>query len=127
MIVDDDEADCFLAQYMFKKFSDSVETVFANNGAEALILCETNLNIDAIILDINMPVMTGHEFLEAYSKKFPERQIPVFTMLTSADNETDKQKALQFPVVKDFIVKPITLDKIKKLDIVVGKLHQQTP
>lgn len=69
-----------------------------------------------IFLDINMPIMDGWEFLEKL-QKFPENVLSkckVF-MLTSSIDLDDIAKSKTYNVVKNFISKPLTTEKIRSL------------
>ncbi|MBS1493727.1 MAG: response regulator [Bacteroidetes bacterium] len=71
-----------------------------------------------ILLDINMPIMTGWEFLEEYAKLSQnETEVKVY-ILTSSVNYSDIERAKANEYVEDFISKPITsknLDELFKL------------
>ena len=69
-----------------------------------------------IFLDINMPRMNGWEFLIEY-KNLPSQQKSkiVIGMLTTSMNPDDEIRAKQFPEIKAFIHKPLTIEKIKEL------------
>ena len=64
-----------------------------------------------ILLDINMPVLNGWEFLEKYLSIFPFRNDRI-VILSSSIDFLDRQKAKEFDIVSTFIEKPLTLDKI---------------
>ena len=115
LVIDDDEGDRYLARHAFKKYDRSINVIEAYDGFEALKMLDT-IEVDAIVLDINMPVMNGYEFLVEYKVKYPIRQIPIFTMLTSSQNDIDREKAGKFDVVKDFLTKPLDTDKIKRIE-----------
>lgn len=104
LIVDDSESDQFLARTQIENFDSSIEILQAYDGVEALeVLAETNNKPDVIFLDINMPRMNGLEFLEKYSEQ--EDQSAVIAMLTSSDQEQDKETALKYPFVKNYFLK----------------------
>ena len=67
---------------------------------------------DLIFLDINMPGMSGWDFLEAY-RDLPAEQRGniVIIMLTTSLNPDDREKAKTFTDVADFQEKPLTVDE----------------
>jgi CheY-like chemotaxis protein len=76
-----------------------------------------------ILLDINMPAMNGFEFLEAYQSLLTTQKIypsPTVIMFTSSEEENDKEKAMRFPFVKDYLVKPLSPEKVNKLVQEIG-------
>ncbi len=75
----------------------------AENGVEAYE-CLQEEEFDAIILDINMPLMNGLEFLEKIKQEPRFASIPVI-MLTTEGQEGDKNKSLSLGATV-YIVKP---------------------
>lgn len=113
LVVDDNEGDQIIANYAIQEYDSDIEVFKAYDGSEALnMLDEMATPPDIILLDINMPGMNGHEFLDVYSKK--ERQSTVVAMLTTSDQLQDKEKCLKFDFVKQYITKPL-----EKEDLVV--------
>jgi two-component system, OmpR family, KDP operon response regulator KdpE len=82
-------------------------TVEAARGEEALSLVRAN-PFDAILLDINMPGMTGIETCKNIRRLFP--RIPIL-MLTVRDSEDDKVEALDAGA-DDYITKPFQLREL---------------
>ncbi|WEZ84063.1 response regulator [Rhizobium sp. 32-5/1] len=111
LTVDDDENDLFICAYTIRKFDPEVKTLKAMNGREALVVLRTTTP-DAIILDINMPVMNGFEFLEQYAREFSVHA-PVVAMLTSSHLGSDRGKALSYHFVKSYFEKPLTLANLR--------------
>lgn len=114
MIIDDSEPDQFLTKISIEKFDSTIEILQAYDGKEALeSLKDENTQPDIILLDINMPVMDGHEFLEHYSKR--ENQQTVVIMLTSSDQKEDKEKSIVYDCVKQYFTKPVDVKDFEAL------------
>lgn len=71
-----------------------------------------------LFLDINMPAMTGWEFLDVFND-FNENIHQKFTIfiLSSSVDQRDEEKAKSSPQVLGFISKPLTSDRIKEIFI----------
>ena len=69
---------------------------------------------EIILLDLTMPVWDGWKFLDEFSKLPIEKQITIY-ILTSSINEADRQKASDYNVVKNYLVKPITMQTLVEL------------
>ncbi len=111
MTIDDSEPDQFLSKIAINQYDSSIEILQAFDGREALdILEKLDQQPDIIFLDINMPRMNGHEFLEEYSKW--DNQGEVIIMLTSSDQETDKERSLAYNCVRDYFTKPLQSDLV---------------
>merc|ERR1711974_197253 len=117
LLFDDDNITNKLNSMVLEK-SGMVEQIdIAKNGEEALEFLKKPLvdksfpRPELILLDINMPIMNGWEFLEAY-KAMPEEYQGgiVIMMLTSSLNKTDELKSKNYKIDK-FIKKPLTVDK----------------
>lgn len=111
LIVDDDEAFQFYMKSLFKKHPNS-KILKAYDGQQALDLISAMAEPPSIIfLDLNMPVMDGHEFLEVWAEKynFPSTRIVI---VSSSDAEQDREKTQQYDCVKDYVVKPEIDEKI---------------
>jgi CheY-like chemotaxis protein len=64
---------------------------------------------DLILLDINMPIMNGFEFLDEYEKlPAEEKGHHLIVMLTTSMLEVDKERAAKFGVLSEYIAKPLT-------------------
>ena len=71
---------------------------------------------DIILLDVNMPIMNGWEFLQAYKsiQHSMPKDIQIF-LVTSSVDDADFRYAQQFTTVQDYIVKPISKDRMSEL------------
>jgi YesN/AraC family two-component response regulator len=86
----------------------------ARNGEEALKVLENNPDIDAVITDINMPLMNGIELIEQMNQKGLTMPVIVMSAHTEAEY-LEKAKALG---VKNYLLKPF--DFIKFIDLIVN-------
>ena len=111
LTVDDDENDQFICEYTIRKFDPSIRILKAFDGSEALDVLRGETP-DAIILDINMPVMNGFEFLDRYAEEF-EVHAPVVAMLTSSHLGKDRERAMQYSFVKSYFEKPLQADHLR--------------
>ena len=115
-IIDDDKIFVFVLKKIIKKNENFDEVLDFKNGEEVLNILSNKDNTfpNIILLDINMPVIDGWQFLEQIEKLPNKERLNVFIMSSSIDaNDIDKSKS--FSTVKDFISKPINNDKLNKL------------
>lgn len=121
LIIDDEVVDCLVHSKILERGNFAKEIHTLNSGKAALDylndLVKGNLNWPGyIFLDINMPTMNGFQFIEEYSKypDFLKEKTKIF-ILSSSINPQDKEMAKRNPLVEDFIIKPLTLDKAESL------------
>ena len=118
LVVDDDENDQFICDYTIRKYDPSIRVLKAFDGTEALDVLHSETP-DAIILDINMPVMNGFEFLDRYAEEF-EVHAPVVAMLTSSHLGKDRERAMQYSFVKSYFEKPLQVDHLRVMAELLG-------
>ena len=115
LVVDDDNICNFLTVKALKIANIKGDIDVVLNGLEAINrLKENNTFPDLILLDINMPVMDGIDFLRQYKSEGFEGKTKI-AMYTSSIREIDKFKALEYEDVFDFIHKPISQEKLINL------------
>jgi DNA-binding NtrC family response regulator len=114
LLIDDDEDDQELFLLAIKEIAASVECITLDNPRSALIQLENRvLTADVIFLDLNMPIMTGQQFLSELTKRESLSRIPVIILSTSANIETINQaKALG---AISFITKPSNFKELKTI------------
>lgn len=121
LLIDDDEATNYLHKFYINEWEITENVYVAVNGKEAIDFLKTNDNFrnekpSLILLDINMPVMNGFEFMEAYENLEDElKASTVIVMLTTSLHPKDLQKADSFPDLKAYINKPLTKDEIYEI------------
>jgi CheY-like chemotaxis protein len=106
LVVDDSESDQFISKLTIESYDPNIVVLSAYDGEEALeMLASEECKPDLILLDINMPRMNGHEFLEQYNKKIDQQAVVM--MLTSSEQEVDRERSIAYPCVKTYLVKPL--------------------
>ena len=118
-IIDDDPIFVFGTKKMMQYTGFCETFLIFKNGKEALdhlsiILIEKKSIPDIIFLDINMPVMDGWQFLEEITKIDISETLKIF-LVTSSETQEDRKKAQQFSAIKNYVVKPITMEGLKDL------------
>ncbi|MEP0263425.1 response regulator [Dokdonia sp.] len=69
-----------------------------------------------ILLDLNMPVMNGWQFLNNLSKyNFPELKDSTLYIVSSSINPADIERSKTINLVKDFLIKPVTIDQLSEV------------
>ncbi len=123
LCVDDDKITLTLINLIVKKASFADEIITRMNGEEALDfytdLCNnaTAENYpELIFLDLNMPCMNGWDFLDEFVKKFYTRfNKTKVVILSSSIAPSEKAKAAKYPIVIDYISKPLTINSLKTI------------
>ncbi len=122
MVVDDDKIYHFILKKLLKKTNIAVTPHFFENGLEAIEGLKTKEKSvedlpDLILLDINMPVMDGWQFLEEYKKiKDTLARETVIYLVSSSNSPIDLDKAKMFPdEVKDYFMKPVCLEDLCRI------------
>ncbi len=122
MLVDDNDTYNFINRRILeqKKFAKHIEVQSSGIGALSYLeehLGSPNKLPDIIFLDINMPLLNGHEFLfklEQISGTVNKNKCKV-VMLSSTGDENDINQAKEYPNVINFIQKPLTLEALETL------------
>jgi CheY-like chemotaxis protein len=113
LLVDDDYVSNFIAEHLLQKHKIAENVFFSRNGDEALkLLKETKEFPELIFLDINMPVMDGFEFIEAFRKFNLDKNRTRIIIYTSSFNPKDIEM-LNNMGFHDFIIKPFTEEKLQ--------------
>lgn len=121
LLVDDDSTTNYLNRRLLERLAVTERIFTALNGQEALDVLATNCpngGADCpvlILLDVNMPLMNGFEFLEAYYQlPLAQQQSIIIVMLTTSLHLRDMQRVQELPVA-GFLSKPLTAEKITGL------------
>jgi CheY-like chemotaxis protein len=120
LVIDDDEINNFTIEAMLERtdFVNAYEIQDSGWGALSYLKTadEQKQFPNLIFVDINMPEMDGYEFLERYEHSFwsQHKDTRVY-MLSSSISESDKEKALSYTCISEYITKPLSRDKLTAL------------
>lgn len=121
LLVDDDEAFNYLNRIILNNAGVDCEISACLDGMAALeFATNSGQRPDIILLDINMPVMDGFEFLDEFEKRNYSRHTAVF-MLTSSNQDEDRTGALKYSCVKGYFDKPLTEQNVDHIISILGK------
>ena len=118
LLVDDDNIFNFLNSTMLQRTGMAGEIHTALNGQQALDMLNGYLSgnaalPDVILLDLNMPVMDGFGFLEAFKKiLLPRKETVSIVIVTSSSNEKDIDRARTMGITR-YLIKPVDEDQLK--------------
>ena len=113
IIIDDDPISNHVCNLYIKILKPDMKILSFTNPLEALNCFYNFLNkkTTLLFLDINMPQINGWQMLD----KFPRTHIKMdIIILSSSISKTDQDKVQEYPEVIDFIIKPITKEKLQK-------------
>lgn len=123
LLVDDDDITNFLNENLLQEMKVAEHIDIASDGLQALNFIKNHWTSDKdtiqasddklILLDINMPVMNGFEFLEQFTKMKQSYQVKI-ALLTTSVNKRDMERAEEYKV-KDYVEKPLNREKISAL------------
>ncbi|MFZ2196899.1 MAG: response regulator [Thermodesulfovibrionales bacterium] len=103
LIVDDSQLIHSMYRLVLNRYK-SCKIVDAMNGLEALDVLSKENDFNLILLDINMPVMNGLQFMEKIKNENIYKQIPIIVISTEGKEE-DTLRALQLGAA-GYVVKP---------------------
>jgi len=120
LLVDDDKIFNFINTQMLKQTGIATEIHTALNGKQAIDYLtdsyrETSSVPDVILLDLNMPIMDGFDFLKAFkimSLPDKEKEHVNIIVITSSENQQDIERARDMGV-NHYLTKPLSAESLK--------------
>ena len=109
LIVEDDEASYYLLEFLLQKRGAKIR--WAKNGEIALNMVKEHKTYDLILMDINMPYLSGYDTTMRIKQLYPNQIIIAQTAYAVAG---DKEKALEAGC-DDYITKPISAQKLNNI------------
>ena len=121
-VVDDNKIFHFIIKKLLLNNNINVAPEFFENGLQAIEgikrkLDEQQAPPDLILLDINMPILDGWQFLEEFKvlKSRIEKEICIY-IISSSDHTVDRNRANDFKdEIKDYYLKPITIEGLRSI------------
>lgn len=122
-LIDDDKLSIKLMSMLISKNNFCEEIISFYNPQTALNELKNNSNNpaqlpDVILLDLNMPVLDGWQFLDEFELITFAKKIIVFIVSSSID-PSDLEMAKNYPIIKDYIIKPLSSEKLKQATLVI--------
>ncbi len=121
LIIDDSKLIHQMYRLVLMKYK-NCEIVDAMNGLEALEILSRGDDFDLILLDINMPVMNGVQFMEKLKETGKHRHIPIIVISTEG-REEDTLRAMKLGAW-GYIVKPLKPEVLYDL---IEKVQSKRP
>jgi CheY-like chemotaxis protein len=120
MVIDDSKMDNLLLNMILKSINYSLEVISFQNPMEALQYFKKNeiqpdnlSHPEVIFLDLNMPILSGFDFLEEFNKlTHPKTKTCKIYMLSSSDETEDIEKASSYPNVIKYLKKPLDKEQL---------------
>lgn len=117
-LIDDDDVFVFLTRKVIEE-TNLVDLIKVfENGLDAINYLKENIDdpeslSEIIFLDLSMPIMNGWQFLEEFTQLNPKigKKITIY-ICSSSISPDDVNKAKSINEVTDYIIKPITKDKL---------------
>ena len=120
-LIDDDPIFVFLAQRMLKNIGISLDVHVFPDGEEARIRLDSDIAYpgklpDIILLDINMPIMDGWQFMEYYLsiRHLISKNIDIY-VVSSTISPDDMNRLKQYTFVRDLVIKPLQHDWLTRI------------
>jgi CheY-like chemotaxis protein len=127
LLVDDEKIFNFISTKILQGMGVSDEIHTATNGDSAIELINNYFSgvrsiPRLILIDLNMPVMDGFAFIEAFQRlHIANKDRAVLAVLTSSSNQQDKDRARALGI-KYFLTKPISEREIRDVLVEAGIL-----
>ena len=122
LLVEDDEVDVMNVKRAFQKNHINNPLIVAGNGLEGLDKLrngEVPRGRRLVLLDLNMPMMNGIEFLREL-RKDPELSATPVVVLTTSNNDRDKVEAYDLNVA-GYLLKPVTFGNFCEVMVALNK------
>jgi CheY-like chemotaxis protein len=116
LLIDDDEPTNFLNKMVVDELDIARHVQVVTNGQEALdYLNGTGPRPELILLNINMPLMDGWEFVDRYTTLVTSQKANALVMLTTSLNPNDEKTAMANAEIAGFVNKPLRRETLENI------------
>lgn len=125
LCIDDDPIALMLSKLILSRLSVESEIITALSGKDAFeylndieVINNNKLSKKGllILLDLNMPVMDGWEFLKQFTQKLMNKyENTKIILLTSSLDPEDVEKSKDYSLIMDFLPKPLTKEALNTI------------
>ena len=112
VLIDDDPISTFVTEKLISRNVKEPCQFYKYQSARRALEEIDSINPNYLFLDLNMPEMTGWDFLDNFHPRDNEAQIYI---LSSSVDERDISKASQYQIVRDYLSKPLIKKYIKNI------------
>jgi len=118
-IIDDDPIFIFGLKKVMNSVDFAEEVLVYKNGEDALenliaIKGDKEALPEVILLDLNMPIMDGWQFLDEFTQVKVDKKITVYIVSSSID-PLDYEKTKKYSHIENYIIKPVQTDDLKTI------------
>ncbi|RFZ94854.1 response regulator [Mucilaginibacter conchicola] len=121
VIIDDDPFFHFIIKKLMNRHTSSTTVTYSWDVMSVIDFLRNNYNDplklpDFIFVDLNMPVFSGWDFMKLYNDlhKIIYKTIKIYVVSSSID-PNNMRKALSYPFISNYIIKPISSEKIEEI------------
>lgn len=123
ILIDDDDVNNMISRLTIQNAWPGAEVVTFSNPVKALEFFQTDLNLKkaentklVVLLNLNMPFISGWEFLEKFNDLEDDLKSAInMYILTSSLDDRDLEKSQLNKYVREFISKPLTAEMVLKM------------
>jgi chemotaxis family two-component system response regulator Rcp1 len=112
ILIEDNKSDAHLIEEVLKDTGIEHRLIWLSDGEKALQYFETN-SADFILLDLKLPMFSGHQLLDQLKKNGIVGRTPV-VILTGSSSPDDRELAKEKGVVC-YLVKPMTIEEMDRM------------
>lgn len=116
LLIDDDSTFQFIGKALLKYVGippENIQSALSGKHAMDLLTSSYKSLPDLILLDLNMPIMDGFGFLDAFNKlEHPEKNRSKIIVLTSSHNAADMERVKKFGITK-YMTKPLQEEDLR--------------